>query len=65
LWACRAIIRENQPIVTNEHQLSLRNNPLKVKTSGKLPITLQDVYGINLKSVKKNGKISKVVRVVN
>ena len=32
---------ENEPLVTDE-QLSLKNNRLKFKTAGELPITLQE-----------------------
>jgi hypothetical protein len=32
---------ENQPLVTDQPVESLRNNQLKLKTSGKLPVILE------------------------
>ena len=40
------------------NRLSLRNNWLKFKTSGKLPIISRGIYEIRLKLVKKNGKLT-------
>ena len=50
--------KENRPLVTDD-RLSLRNNQLKSKTSGKLPIIVsRGIYGMYLKSMKKSQKIT-------